>query len=479
MIIAGIVVAGAGYAQTLSVESMTMEPMDLSAGLYPRVDRNGVKCALVKVQIPLEGMAFEGNVMGDVVNKAGEYWVYLTAGTKFFNIKHRSVRPLMLTFADYKLGPLQAKTTYVLRLSAPASPATATPTQEVTFRLTPPQAILIIDDVEREVVGGTARVTLTHGNHRCSVSYPGYKAISEQIVVNSGLTKRIYELDPKGDTTPPAAAQKPTTPPSSAPGTQDAAAIVAEANKAYNEGYYNRAYELYQKIPDNTSAQVRIGYMYSNGQGVSQDYAEAFRWYRRAAEQGNALGQISLGIMYEAGQGVNQDYAEAVRWYRRAAEQGDAEGQSNLGNMYRIGWGVSQDYAEAVRWYRLAAEQDDAAGQTNLGRMYETGRGVSQDYAEAVRWYRRAAKQGEAIGQNNLGNMYSDGKGVTKDYAESAKWFKKSADQGCAIGCANWGWSLYYGHGVAQDRKAAYHWLKKAADAGRDWAKKFIAEHEF
>lgn len=371
MIIAGIVVAGAGYAQTLSVESMTMEPMDLSASLYPRVDRNGVKCALVKVQIPLEGMAFEGNVMGDVVNKAGEYWVYLTAGTKFFNIKHRSVRPLMLTFADYKLGPLQAKTTYVLRLSAPASAATATPTQEVTFRLTPPQAILIIDDVEREVVGGTARVTLTHGNHRCSVSYPGYKAISEQIVVNSGLTKRIYELDPKGDTTPPAAAQKPTTPPSSAPGTQDAAAIVAEANKAYNEGYYNRAYELYQKIPDNTSAQVRIGYMYEAGQGVNQDYAEAFRWYRRAAEQG------------------------------------------------------------------------------------------------------------EAIGQNNLGNMYSDGKGVTKDYAESAKWFKKSADQGCAIGCANWGWSLYYGHGVAQDRKAAYHWLKKAADAGRDWAKKFIAEHEF
>lgn len=367
VIIAGIVVAGAGYAQTLGVESMTMEPMDLSASLYPRVDRNGVKCALVKVQIPLEGMAFEGNVMGDVVNKAGEYWVYLTAGTKFFRIKHRSVRPLMLTFADYKLGPLQAKTTYVLRLSAPASAATATSTQEVTFRLTPPQAILIIDDVEREVVGGTARVTLTHGNHRCSVFYPGYKAISEQIVVNSGLTKRIYELDPKGGATPPAAAQKPTTPPA----TQDAAAIVAEANKAYNEGYYNRAYELYQKIPDNTSAQVRIGYMYSNGQGVSQDYAEAFRWYRRAAEQGDV-------------------------------------------------WG-----------------------------------------------------------QNNLGSMYAGGEGVTKDYAEAAKWFKKSADQGCAIGCANWGWSLYYGHGVAQDRKAAYHWLKKAADAGRDWAKKFIAEHEF
>ena len=403
VIIAGVAVAGAGYAQTLSVESMTMEPMDLSASLYPRVDRNGVKCALVKVQIPLEGMAFEGNVMGDVENKAGEYWVYLTAGTKFFNIKHRSVRPLMLSFADYKLGPLQAKTTYVLRLSAPASAATATPTQKVTFRLTPPQAILIIDDVEREVVGGTARVTLTHGNHRCSVSYPGYKAISEQIVVNSGLTKRIYELDPKDGATPPAAAQKPTTPPA----TQDAAAILAEAKKAYDEGYYNRAYELYQKIPDNTSAQVRIGYM------------------------------------YEAGQGVNQDYAEAVRWYRRAAEQGDAE------------------------------------GQLNLGYMYENGMVVSQDYAEAVRWYRRAAEQGDVWGQNNLGSMYAGGEGVTKDYAEAARWFKKAAEQGLVAGFVNWGTALYFGYGVAQDRKAAYQWMKKAADAGDDWAKTFIAEHEF
>ena len=390
MIIAGIVVAGAGYAQTLSVESMTMEPMDLSASLYPRVDRNGVKCALVKVQIPLEGMAFEGNVMGDVVNKAGEYWVYLTAGTKFFNIKHRSVRPLMLTFADYKLGPLQAKTTYVLRLSAPASAATATPTQEVTFRLTPPQAILIFDDVEREVVGGTARVTLTHGNHRCSVSYPGYKAIGEQIVVNSGLTKRIYELDPKGGATPPAAAQKPTTPPA----TQDAAAIVAEANKAYNEGYYNRAYELYQKIPDNTSAQVRIGYM------------------------------------YEAGQGVSQDYAEAVRWYRRAAEQGDAEGQSNLGNMYRIGWGVSQDYAEAFRWYRRAAEQGEAIGQNNLGNMYSDGKGVTKDYAESAKWFKKSADQGCAIGCANWGWSLYYGHGVAQDRKAAYQWMKKAADAG-------------------------------------------------
>ena len=35
-----------------------------------------------------------------------------------------------------------------------------------------------------------------------------------------------------------------------------------------------------------------------------------------------------------------QDYAEAVRWFRKAAEQGDADAQFNLGRMYYEGQGV-------------------------------------------------------------------------------------------------------------------------------------------
>jgi TPR repeat protein len=57
--------------------------------------------------------------------------------------------------------------------------------------------------------------------------------------------------------------------------------------------------------------------------------------------------------MYEFGQGVSQDYAEAVKWYRLAAEQGIAFAQYNLGGMYRKGRGVPQDNAEAVKWWRL------------------------------------------------------------------------------------------------------------------------------
>jgi TPR repeat protein len=35
---------------------------------------------------------------------------------------------------------------------------------------------------------------------------------------------------------------------------------------------------------------------------------------------GDADAQLLLGIMYEGGQGVSQDYAEALKWYRKAAK---------------------------------------------------------------------------------------------------------------------------------------------------------------
>ena len=52
------------------------------------------------------------------------------------------------------------------------------------------------------------------------------------------------------------------------------------------------------------------------------DYATAFEEWLTVAEHGEAGAQYNLGFMYDHGQGVPQDYAEAVRWYRLAAEQG-------------------------------------------------------------------------------------------------------------------------------------------------------------
>ena len=65
-----------------------------------------------------------------------------------------------------------------------------------------------------------------------------------------------------------------------------------------------------------------------------------------------AEAQFNLGVRYDTGEGVPQDYAEAVRWYRLAADQRHANVQINLGNRYANGEGVPQDYVQAHTWYR-------------------------------------------------------------------------------------------------------------------------------
>lgn len=105
------------------------------------------------------------------------------------------------------------------------------------------------------------------------------------------------------------------------------------------------------------------------------------------ADQGIPPAQYTIGILYEVGSGVRQDYAEAARWCRKAAEHGDRFAQTSLGVLYHKGQGVPGDYVEAANWYRMAAEQGDTFAQINLGVLCAKGQGVRQDYVLAHMWF--------------------------------------------------------------------------------------------
>ena len=210
-------------------------------------------------------------------------------------------------------------------------------------------------------------------------------------------------------------------------------------------------------------AQRDLGLMYDRAQGVPQNYAEAVKWFRKAAEQGNAGAQLLLGVHCQNGDGTRQDFAEAVKWLRKAAEQGEAAAHYDLGVCYFRGQGVAQDYTEAVKWYRMAGEKGDSMAQYNLGVCYARGQGVVQDYAEAANWYLKAAGQGELAAQYNLGLFYHEGLGVAADYAEAVKWFRKAAEQGDASAQYDLGLMYGQGQGVPRDNVEAYKWYTLAA----------------
>ncbi len=81
-----------------------------------------------------------------------------------------------------------------------------------------------------------------------------------------------------------------------------------------------------------------------------------FETYTKSAEQGDAMAQYNLGIMYVKGQGVTQDYKQAFNWYSKAAEQGHTKAQYNLGLMYNDGQGVTQNNRKSYIWLAIAAK---------------------------------------------------------------------------------------------------------------------------
>ncbi len=121
----------------------------------------------------------------------------------------------------------------------------------------------------------------------------------------------------------------------------------------------------------------------------------------KSAEQGHTFAHYDLGVMYSRGDGVTQDYKEAIKWYLKAAEKDHIFAQYNLGVMYGNGQGVIQDYKEAIKWYLKAAEKGNVSAQVNLGVMYNHGKGVIQSNKYAYIWSSIAAANGSENGSKN------------------------------------------------------------------------------
>ena len=85
--------------------------------------------------------------------------------------------------------------------------------------------------------------------------------------------------------------------------------------------------------------------------------AEIFRRWVPLALRGDALAQFRLGRAYVTGRTEPEDFVEAARWLRKAAEQGLPRAQSDLAVLYQKGLGVRQSYVEAYAWLDVAAER--------------------------------------------------------------------------------------------------------------------------
>ena len=98
--------------------------------------------------------------------------------------------------------------------------------------------------------------------------------------------------------------------------------------------------------------------------GLAKDYKQAFSWFQRGYDLGDASCTSGLGVCYDRGDGVEQEEAYAVHLYTAAACRGSANACYCLAECFAEGCaGLRKNARAATRWYRAveSAEVDDLA----------------------------------------------------------------------------------------------------------------------
>ena len=104
------------------------------------------------------------------------------------------------------------------------------------------------------------------------------------------------------------------------------------------------------------------------------------------AERGDPVAQFELGEIYKGGGlGLPQDYNEAAKWYRKAADQGYAPAETALGTRL-----LNKNDEEAYKWYQKAAEQGDPIAKQALTLRNSPTiayiRGLPQGVRDIIAW---------------------------------------------------------------------------------------------
>ncbi len=234
----------------------------------------------------------------------------------------------------------------------------------------------------------------------------------------------------------------------------------------------------------NADAQAELGECYYSGNGVEQDYTQAFKWFQISAKSGNTWAEFKLGYCYEKRLGTNKSLRQAKKYYEicsdTVSEQENEEllalVQSRLSlvklfiehsakEILEIGREayINDQEEKALDCYWEAFDEGEPEAFTELGDCYMDGDcGLEVDKELAVKFYLQGAEKGSAECECNLGNAYSEGNGVLRNLQESARWYEKAALHNNCRAQYEIGNCYAYGIGVQRNLEKAGEWLGMA-----------------
>ena len=199
------------------------------------------------------------------------------------------------------------------------------------------------------------------------------------------------------------------------------------------------------------------------GVGGSPDRgSDVLRYYRYAAEQGDAHAQLAIGhFHYFGARGVKQDLNRAANYFERAARKGDPSAASWFGYMLAHGLGVHKNEVSALVWLRIGETAGDSIALNALGLLHlrgvygRMGHGTHNDPS-----LRRSDEHIDVQAAANFpvsrddssdrsGSLSSSSPALIRDVERATSYFRLASEKGSAdalynLGMLQLGWDGRY-----------------------------------
>ncbi|MBR0261260.1 MAG: sel1 repeat family protein [Selenomonadaceae bacterium] len=249
--------------------------------------------------------------------------------------------------------------------------------------------------------------------------------------------------------------------------------------------YKALAYKYYRMAAEAGDAESMTGvasFLY-DAIGVERNQEEAYEWYRRGAKAGDPAAMRVTAY-------ISEDEKDKFKWYKLSAEL-DKPGLNKQDSIkqtainYACGRGTEKDIAKAEEWLAKLDKDDDNSARMEIAQITGESSWLEQaaessptamirmaedfvlknDFVTALNWYKKAARTTKKGAPNSpaivamsiIGDIYYIGEdGVDQDYEEAFKWYSRAAAQGYNMAKIKMTLMLYRGLGVKQDLQQAF-----------------------
>lgn len=180
------------YAQNIRVESFSIVMNDATASVSPVLDANDDPCALIRLITTDNEYDIDGCLKR--IEKTGELFFYIPAGTRQVTIRHKQLGLLNYSFEER----LQSKATY--RMVVPSNTIVIHNEDRgghyLVMNITPANAVVHIDGMMESVTNGVLQKFLSYGNHTYRVEAPLYQMEEGSVEIGREKKQLVVALKP-------------------------------------------------------------------------------------------------------------------------------------------------------------------------------------------------------------------------------------------------------------------------------------------